>query len=43
MSINRNTFFLPFTPFLANAIKNSEEKLRSKSESVKKTFIVFAL
>ena len=27
MSINQNTFFQPFTPFLANAIKNFEEKL----------------
>ena len=28
MSINRNTFFQPFTPFLANANKNFEEKLK---------------
>ena len=26
MSINRNTFFQSFTPFLANAIENFEEK-----------------
>ena len=43
MSINRNTFFQPFTPFLAN-YKNFEEKLLSiQSKSVEKTFIVFAL
>ena len=42
MSINRNTFFQLFTPFLANANKNFEEKLK-QSESVEKTFIVFAL
>ena len=26
--INRNTFFQPFTQFLANTIKNFEEKLK---------------
>ena len=28
MSINRNTFFQAFTPFLANTNKNFEEKLK---------------
>ena len=28
MSINRNTFFQPIKPFLANAYKNFEEKLK---------------
>ena len=30
MSINRNTFFQPFTPFLANDNKNFEENLKYK-------------
>ena len=42
MSINRNTFFQPFAPFLANTNKNKRNS-SIQSKSVEKTFIVFTL
>ena len=34
MSINRNTFFQPFTPFLVKANKNFEEKTQVFNQKV---------
>ena len=34
MSINRNTYFQPFTPFLANSKRNFKEKLKYSIKKV---------